>query len=367
MSQAASRGIQSSNLNAGDRSGSDPGNAESVATVNMAADMSLESANPVSLAAVYEPIGEELKRVQEILRSELQSETPFVDSLLEHSWLMGGKRIRPVFLLLSAASCGGIEQSHLQMAAALEMIHTATLVHDDFLDEAKTRRHRETTNAKWGPKISVLLGDYLFTHSFHVASLSGSADALRMLARASNRVCEGEMRQNAWQGNFELTEEQYLRMITEKTAELCGVGCQIGAFLSGAAPELVDGFETYGRNLGVAFQIIDDVLDIVGTLEDVGKTLGTDLVNQKPTLPVIHCLEHSDAEAKSALIDLLNDSASTTSDLLMLLERTDSIQYARQIAQSHAVAATKFAQSLEPGKYSRSLELLAKFVLARTN
>ena len=363
MSQAPSRGIQSSNLNADDRSESAPNNAEAVATVDMAA----ESTKPVSLADVYEPISEELNRVQEILRSELQSETPFVDSLLEHSWLMGGKRIRPVFLLLSAASCGEIKQSHLQMAAALEMIHTATLVHDDFLDEAKTRRHRETTNAKWGPKISVLLGDYLFTHSFHVASLSGSADALRMLARASNRVCEGEMRQNAWQGNFELTEEQYLRIITEKTAELCGVGCQIGAFLSDATPELVARFEKYGRNLGVAFQIIDDVLDIVGSPEDVGKTLGTDLVNQKPTLPVIHCLEHSDAETKSALAELLNDSASTTSDLLTLLDHTDSIQYARQMAQSHAVAATEFAQSLQPSKYSRSLELLAKFVLARTN
>lgn len=363
MSQAASRGIQASKRNSGERSGSAPNNAESVATVNVAAGV----AQAVSLADVYEPIVEELDRVQEILRSELQSETPFVDSLLEHSWLMGGKRIRPVFLLLSGASCGEIKQSHLQMAAALEMIHTATLVHDDFLDEAETRRHRETTNAKWGPKISVLLGDYLFTHSFHVASLSGSADALRMLARASNRVCEGEMRQNAWQGNFELTEEQYLRIITEKTAELCGVGCQIGAFLSGATTGLVAGFEKYGRNLGVAFQIIDDVLDIVGSPEDVGKTLGTDLVNQKPTLPVIHCLEHSDPEARSALADLLNDSASTTADLLVLLERTDSVQYARQMAQSHAVAATEFAQSLEPSKYSRSLELLAKFVLARTN
>ncbi len=362
MSQAASRGIES-NLATGDGTVKD-GHVSQAPTEVIATS---EAADSVALEEVYEPIRDELHQVQQILRRELQSETPFVDSLLEHSWLMGGKRIRPVFLLLSAASCGGIKESHLQMAAALELVHTATLVHDDFLDEAATRRHRETTNAKWGPKISVLLGDYLFTHSFHVASLSGSAEALRMLARASNRVCEGEMRQNAWQGKFDLTEAQYIRMITEKTAELCGVGCQIGAFLSDASPELVDGFESYGRNLGIAFQIIDDILDIVGSQKDVGKTLGTDLVNQKPTLPVIHCLEQSESGAKTALVKLLCDSGSTTSDLMLILERTDSIHYARQMAQSHAEAATKFAESLEPSRYATALRMLGRFVLARSN
>jgi len=188
-----------------------------------------------------------------------------------------------------------------------------------------------------------------------------------MLARASNRVCEGEMRQNDWRGNFDLSEAQYIQMITEKTAELCGVGCQIGAFLSGAEPDLVSKFENYGRNLGVAFQIIDDVLDIVGAPEDVGKTLGTDLINQKPTLPVIHCLEQSDAPARKALVKVLGDLGSSTSELLTLLEHTNSIEYARQVAQSHAVAATEFAESLPPSEYAKSLGLLARFVLARTN
>lgn len=358
MSQAPSSGIQASS-NPSDKPDAQATDADAVGTVKIA--------QPVTLNDVYEPIRAELNQVQQILKSELQSDTPFVDDLLEHSWLMGGKRIRPVFLLLCAASCGEIQHSHLQMAAALEMIHTATLVHDDFLDDAKTRRHRETTNAKWGPKISVLLGDYLFTHSFHVASLSGSADALRMLARASNRVCEGEMRQNDWQGNFGLTEEQYVQMITEKTAELCAAGCQIGAFLSGAAPDLVTGFESYGRNLGIAFQIIDDVLDIVGAPEDVGKTLGTDLINQKPTLPVIHCLEQSDADTRKAIVDVLTSPDSTSSDLLMLLKQTNSIEYSRAMAQSHAVAATEFAETLPPSEYAKSLSMLARFVLARTN
>ena len=238
----------------------------------------------------------------------MRSETPFVDQLLEHSWLLGGKRIRPVFLLLSGSAVGQLTAAHYQLAAALEMIHTATLVHDDILDEADTRRHRPTANSVWGAKQSVLLGDYLFTHSFDVAAKGGSCEALQMLAQASNRVCEGEMRQNAWQGDFNLSQQDYLRMITEKTAELCGVGCRIGAFLSGAPGEVVDQFEAYGRNLGVAFQIIDDVLDIVGQHDQMGKTLGTDLLNQKPTLPVIHCLENLPAGRTEELIRFLQES-----------------------------------------------------------
>jgi len=320
----------------------------------------------VRLEDVYIPIQDDLVKVQHILRSELHSDTPFVDDLLEHSWLMGGKRIRPVFLLLSGASCGEITPAHLQMAAALEMIHTATLVHDDILDEAETRRHQATTNATWGTKVSVLLGDYLFTHAFHIAALSGSAEALRMLAQASNRVCEGEMRQNAWQGKFDLTEKDYLRMITEKTAELCGVGCQIGAYLSGASLKRVDGFDSYGRNLGVAFQVIDDILDIVGTQDNVGKTLGTDLLNQKPTLPVIHSLENLDDETKAEFVVVLKNASSTTPDILPFLNQTRSIEYAREIAQQHARLATQFAESLESNAFSNSLSLLAQFVLDRT-
>ena len=320
----------------------------------------------VRLEEIYAPIQDSLGQVNEILRRELQSETPFVDELLEHSWLLGGKRIRPVFLLLAGASCNSISEAHLQMATALEMIHTATLVHDDVLDEASTRRHRATANSKWGSKISILLGDYLFTHAFHVASLSGSCEALRMLAQASNRVCEGEMRQNAWQGNFDLSEQDYLKMISEKTAELCGVGCRIGAHLSNASAELVDGFEAYGRKLGVAFQIIDDVLDLVGSPEKVGKTLGTDLVNQKPTLPLIHCLQHCSVEEHARLTQFLSSQSSTASDVMPFLVTHKSIEYARNVAQSFAKEATDFASELIPSPHANSLVLLGQFVLERT-
>lgn len=347
MSQAASRSI--------DTREDQPAN---VAPVNGARSMELSD--------VYRPIEKDLREVEMILRNELQSETPFVDQLLEHSWLMGGKRIRPVFLLLAAAACGKVSAQHHQLAAALEMIHTATLIHDDVLDDAKVRRHRATANSQWDNKVSVLLGDYLFTNSFHVASLAGSAEALQMLAQASNRVCEGEMRQNAWKGNFDLKEADYLKMISEKTAELCGVGCRIGAFLSGANETTVDQFEAYGRHLGVAFQIIDDVLDIVGDQTQVGKTLGTDLANQKPTLPIIHCLENIGNEAEQLKL-LLTDPGSTIDDVLPLLNRTQSLQYARDVAQQQAQAANSFAESLPANPFSAALQHLSMFVLKRTH
>ena len=191
------------------------------------------------------------------------------------------------------------------MAVALEMIHTATLIHDDVLDEAQTRRHEPTANSKWGTKTSLLLGDFLFTHSFHVACHADSAQALGMLASASNRVCAGEIRQNNWVGNFDLTEQQYMDLISDKTAELCAVGCKLGAFLSNAELELVKRFEDFGRNLGIAFQIIDDVLDLVGRPQEVGKTLQTDLKNKKPTLPVIHCLRSLDPNDRQQFESLL--------------------------------------------------------------
>lgn len=329
-------------------------------------NLSVGHGSSASLDSVYAPIATSLEKVEAILQRELRSDTPFVDQLLEHSWLLGGKRIRPVFLLLSGAACGELTGAHLQLAAALEMIHTATLVHDDILDHAGTRRHRPTANAIWGVQQSVLLGDYLFTHAFDVAAQGGSCEALQMLARASNRVCEGEMRQNAWQGDFDLSEADYLRMITEKTAELCGVGCKLGSFLSKADPAMVDQFDAYGRNLGVAFQIVDDILDIVGLDQQMGKTLGTDLVNQKPTLPVIHCLENLPTNERETFIRFLTAKDSGVEEFVEFLNRTESIEYARLRARGHAEAAIEFAKSLPANDYAKALISLGDFVLKRT-
>ena len=320
----------------------------------------------VDLKSVYAPIKDELSAVEEILRTELSSETPWVDQLLEHSWLLGGKRMRPAFVLLSAGCFGPIKQPAFQMAAALEMVHTATLVHDDILDEADTRRHEPTANSKWGNKVSVLLGDYLFTHSFHVASLSESIESVRMLASSSNRVCEGEMRQNAWRGNFELSEADYTQMISDKTAELTACASAVGALLGGANANQVESFRRYGLNIGIAFQIIDDLLDVAGQADTVGKTLGTDLLNQKPTLPVIHCLANLPADQKESFLGLLKSGTAKPDVVIPILDSTGSIDYSRIIAADYAIQAMEFTHSLDASPYAISLRAIAQFVLART-
>ena len=323
------------------------------------------SASALWLETIYGPIKEHLVEVENVLVRELKSDAPFVEELLEHSRKLGGKRMRPVFLLLSGGACGSLTEKHQYMAAALELIHTATLIHDDVLDHAETRRHLPTANSKWGSKVSVLLGDYLFTHSFHVASFADSVEALRILANASNRVCAGEMRQNAWVGNFELSEAEYLLMIADKTAELCSCGCRIGALLSGADENLANGFEEYGRNLGVAFQIIDDVLDIVGQTNKVGKTLGTDIINQKPTLPLIHCLANLPSEKRQELLDLLHSDERSVFKVMPYLEATDSLGYASSVATAHANRALEFVKALPESPYSKALASVADFVLER--
>ena len=337
---------------------------------NQAAPPKDDSTARQKLAALYAPVSAQLAAVESILQTELSSDTPFVDQLLEHSWLLGGKRMRPVLLLLSGMSIAKPENHadrELQlMGAAVEMIHTATLVHDDVLDKADVRRHQPTANAKWDNRVSVLLGDYLFTHAFHVASKSGSAAAMGKLAASSNLVCAGEMKQNFHAGNFEIDQSVYFEIISQKTAELCAAACGIGALLVGGSDTEIEQFESYGRDLGIAFQIIDDVLDLVGTQGSVGKTLGTDLFNAKATLPVIHCLETLPSDERGQFLEVL-EAGTDVAKAVELLQSTGSIEHARQVAKEHAQKAKAFAQSLPDNEASSALVELAQFILERTH
>ena len=319
------------------------------------------------LSGLQTPIAEDLSLVEKILRNELRPDVPWMNQLLENSTLAHGKRMRPTLLLLCGQQVGKLETGHHQLGAAVEMIHVATLVHDDVIDDADARRHQPTVNRKHGTRVSILLGDYLFTHAFSVASRAGSAEAVSILAAASNRVCEGEMRQNLAQGNLELPQEEYLSIISDKTAELCAATCHLGAFLSGGNEHECAGFEKYGRDIGVAFQIIDDVLDVVGEQAAVGKTLGTDAANQKLTLPIIHCRENlSEADRANFLSQLAAGARLEHAKLLEWLQKTDSIQFAREFAREKVAEAAKFAQSIKPSESSTALLNIAEFVLQRT-
>ncbi|HEV3163282.1 MAG TPA: polyprenyl synthetase family protein, partial [Isosphaeraceae bacterium] len=260
---------------------------------------------PGQLTAVYDPIAAELAEAERIFAAELGSRLPFVQHLVEHCARLRGKRLRPALLLLSAQACGGVNSAHPVLAAVVEMIHTATLVHDDVLDEAVIRRHAATVNAEWGNESAVLMGDYLFTHAFHLAASLDSTLACRWIGRATNLVCEGEMQQIYNRGNLDLDEPTYLSIVRGKTAELTAVSCRLGAHYAGAAEDTVEALASFGRDLGVAFQITDDVLDIWGEERATGKTLGTDLDKQKLTLPLIRLLRTASPETADQVRSLL--------------------------------------------------------------
>lgn len=334
--------------------------------VGVAVTESARSETRSSLSAIYGVVAEQLAEVESTISNELQSSAPEVELLLSHSRSLGGKRLRPALLLLTGKAVGSLSESHIFAAAALEMIHLATLIHDDVLDDAKTRRHQETAHAKFGTRPGVLLGDYLFTHSFSVGSKSESIEAVKMLAQASNLVCEGEIKQNAWQSDFSINEAAYLQMVSAKTGELCAAGCGIGAAISGADEATVESFKAFGRDLGVAFQIVDDVLDLVGDESTVGKTLGTDLQNRKVTLPVIHALKSLEGDQRDALLAMLGAETVAVSDVVAVLNECGSIEYARGVAKSIAERAVGFAAELPESDAAKSLVAIGQMMLMRT-
>ncbi|MEQ8789991.1 MAG: polyprenyl synthetase family protein [Pirellulaceae bacterium] len=319
------------------------------------------------LRALYAPIAEEMQQVEAVLRRELRSRYSAVDELVRYGCLLGGKRLRPALLLLSAQATGEVTPDHRVLAAVVEMIHTATLIHDDVLDEADQRRHLATVNSRWDNKSSVLLGDYLFTHSFYLASTLDSTLACRLIGRATNIVCEGELRQIANRGNFELDEAEYLDIIEAKTAELCSCGCRLGAQYAGASEEVVERMAAYGRDLGIAFQIADDLLDVLGDEATTGKSLGTDLDQRKPTLPLIRVLELADADERRQLLDLLQgDSPRLAQVLPGWLERYGAVEYAREKALDYSRRAVERLDALSPSPAVDVLRTIAQFAVLRS-
>lgn len=256
-------------------------------------------------AALYLPVAEDLEASETIYRDELKSKVGFVQQLVDHAARFQGKRLRPTLLLLAAKASGGILPIHHKLAAVVEMIHTASLVHDDILDDAMVRRHAATINVEWGNISAVLLGDYLFTHAFHLCAATGSPLACQWVARATNRIWEGEMTQNHNSGNLDLDEKTYFEIIRGKTAELTAVSAGLGAHFSEADPAVVEALEQYGLNLGIAFQIVDDLLDILGDERNTGKSLGTDIEKIKMTLPLIRFIASAPTDESERLKQLV--------------------------------------------------------------
>jgi octaprenyl-diphosphate synthase len=311
------------------------------------------------------PVADDLARAEVIFQHELDTGAPYVRDLIAHLGHYRGKRLRPTLLLLTAKACGAVTPEHHTLAAVVEMIHTATLVHDDVLDHADLRRHVATVNARWGNASSVLLGDLLFTHAFHLASKTGSALACQLIGAATNRVCEGELRQIGEQGNLDLTEADYYEIVAGKTAALTACCCQLGAHFAGAHPRTVQAMEDFGLSLGIAFQVADDVLDLVGSEQQAGKSLGTDVLQKKLTLPLIHLLRRGGVLSEEArdLLDSPDDQA--TARLRYLLAEAGSIGYAQREAERHVHQARTRLHQLPPTEPRHVLDQMLFHIVHR--
>ncbi|TWT88593.1 Octaprenyl-diphosphate synthase [Pseudobythopirellula maris] len=328
---------------------------------------SARSASAATLAELFAPIAEALGRVESRLQTELRAgdgrlATEEVDRVVRHGYRLGGKRLRPALVLLSARAAGEACDDHVLLGVVVEMIHTATLVHDDVLDEATLRRHVQTVNARWGNETSVLLGDFLFSKAFYLASTLPTVDACRVIGASTERVCLGELRQTLSEGDLELDEEDYLAIVEAKTAELCACCCSLGARYAGASTEAIDALTAFGRDLGVAFQIADDLLDLTGEEAATGKTVGADLAKRKMTLPLIHARRELVDGPRLAFDELLRkgDGASR-SEALRIAEETGGLAYAQEQAEAYAARAAERLEVLAEGPDREALAMVAQF------
>jgi octaprenyl-diphosphate synthase len=319
-----------------------------------------------ALAGLTDCISAELKAVDKRFHDELASDLACVNTLVKHVSRFRGKMLRPMLVLLSGRACGELTDDHVILATVVEMVHMATLVHDDVLDEAELRRKGATINHLRGNEAAVLLGDYLISHSYHLCSSLDSQFASRLIARTTNRVCEGELLQIDNRNNFDLDETTYIEIISRKTASLCATCCVLGARLAGAPNAWVDQLETYGLSLGVAFQIQDDILDIVGEVSTVGKTLGIDAEKGKMTLPMIHFLRTAPQEHRELLRSLLKSRDPDKVDKIrQLILPSPSIGYAQDRARQLVHRARTVLTNLPDNEARRVMEMMADFVIAR--
>jgi len=314
-------------------------------------------------------IADEMQLVEKELARRLSSQIQIVDFLGEYIRSAGGKRIRPALLMLSNRSLGGDASSEnvIRMAAVMEMLHTATLVHDDIIDNAEVRRNRPSVNAKFGNQTAVLMGDWLYMSAFEASLGERSLRILDILTRLTRLMTEGELLQLTTVGKIDVTENQYFDILRRKTAYLFSACCEVGAILAGASDEQVKALAEYGLNLGIAFQLADDLLDFTSDDSILGKRAGADLVEGKLTLPLI-LLRNADPDVADQLeIVMLDKSYSGISreKLVNALNRSNSLEMARQRAYQHAESAIKNLEVLPQTEYRLALGDLPAFVIER--
>jgi octaprenyl-diphosphate synthase len=328
--------------------------------------MSSSSSTPIDFNLIKQLTLQEAKAVDQLIIDELQSDVILINQIGLYIVGNGGKRLRPMLLLLAAKALGEANQNHLILAAVIEFIHTATLLHDDVVDESDLRRGKESANAVWGNAASVLVGDYLYSSAFEMMVRTNNMRVMGLLSKTTTAIAEGEVLQLLNCNNPETTESKYLEVIARKTAILFSAATQLAAIISGSSDEIEMGLANYGQHLGIAFQLIDDALDYTSNAEELGKNLGDDLAEGKPTLPLIYAIQNGTAEEAETIVNAIKmGNRDVFNDVYAIVKRTKAIDYTEARADEEAKKAIDSLSILPESDYKNALILLAKFAVQR--
>jgi octaprenyl-diphosphate synthase len=321
----------------------------------------------LDVQTLFRPIRPDLAAFDKRMSLCLRSESTLISAVANHILASRGKRLRPALIFLLARGSGYYSRLLLDVAQAIELIHTATLLHDDVVDESDFRRGQDTVNARWTNLVSVLMGDFLFTRAFRVLVETDSSELIKAISAATQRVSFGELRQIEEVANYHLSEVEYIRIISDKTASLFSVSCESAAILKKAPPAVRRRFNQLGENVGVAFQIADDLLDYVGNSATIGKPPGADLQQGKITIPLIYSLSRSSRKTRAEMIRLLTRpmKKTATDKVLKFVLQQGGIEYGYGTARGYADRAAEVVESFPRNKYTQVLRGLVEFAVAR--
>ena len=321
----------------------------------------------MSTLPFYEPVAGDFAAVNQLILDQLHSRVPLVEKIGHYIISAGGKRLRPLVVLLSARACGADSSEQHSLAAIIEFLHTATLLHDDVVDTSDLRRGRSTANALWGNAPSVLVGDFLYSRAFEMMVALGNMQVMQILANATNVIAEGEVLQLSKVRDANTNEATYMEVIRSKTAMLFEAASHSAAVLAGAKADQIEALREFGDALGIAFQLMDDLLDYSGDAAEMGKNVGDDLAEGKPTLPLIYTMRHGTEEQAALVRQAIQKGG--TEDITPIREAvtaSGALDYTARLAQQHADRAIALLDTLPASEYRDALEQLARFAVKRS-
>ncbi|MEH6564196.1 MAG: octaprenyl diphosphate synthase [Halopseudomonas sp.] len=316
----------------------------------------------------YAPVSDDFDAVNQLILEQLHSRVPLVEKIGHYIISAGGKRLRPLVVLLGARACGLSDPRQHSLAAIIEFLHTATLLHDDVVDTSDLRRGRSTANALWGNAPSVLVGDFLYSRAFEMMVALGDVQIMRVLANATNVIAEGEVLQLSKVRDANTDEATYMEVIRSKTAMLFEAACHTAGVLAGATAEQTEALRQYGNALGIAFQLMDDLLDYSGDAEEMGKNVGDDLAEGKPTLPLIYTMRHGTPEQAQLVRKAIQQGGSDQiGPIREAVSASGALDYTARLAREQADEAVRLLQTLPASDHRDALEQLARFAVDRNH